>query len=183
MRTSLRAYRKGLDTSQQSKAALALIDSVAELARWDDAQDIAIYLPFDVEIDTTPLIDFARRAGKCIHLPIITEQDSLDFALWSAGDELLKNRFNIPEPSTTAPRSPPETLDIIFLPLVAWDKRGSRLGMGAGFYDRALAGVTGPLRVGLAHTCQQVEYIAREEWDVALNFVATDTGLHNCAAV
>ena len=52
--------------------------------------------------------------------------------------------------------------------------------MGKGFYDRTLAGVGGPLLVGLAHECQQVEAVPRDPWDIELDFIATDVALYRC---
>ena len=77
-----------------------------------------------------------------------------------------------------SPRSQ-SALDIVFLPVVGWDRRGGRLGMGGGYYDRTLANISGPLLVGLAHDGQQVDDIPRESWDVALDYVATDTDLYS----
>lgn len=180
MRRVLREHRRNLSPAQQCQAALALLETVADIPNWNAAKRIAIYLPFDGEIDTAPLIDFARSAGKLVHLPIVNEDKSLKFAQWRSGEKLVSNRFNILEPATTAACSAAELIEFIFLPLVAWDRHGNRLGMGGGYYDRALAEIRQPLRVGLAHTCQQVELIAREEWDVTLDYVATDTALHAC---
>ena len=69
---------------------------------------------------------------------------------------------------------------MIFLPVVGWDSHGGRLGMGGGYYDRALAGIVGPVLVGLAYGSQQVEQIPRESWDIVLDYVATDAGLIRC---
>jgi 5-formyltetrahydrofolate cyclo-ligase len=63
---------------------------------------------------------------------------------------------------------------------VGWDGHGGRLGMGGGFYDRTLSGISGPLLVGLAHENQQVDEIPLENWDIALDYVATDVGLYAC---
>ena len=94
----------------------------------------------------------------------------------------MENRYGIPEPPADVPRSNPGELDIIFLPLVAWDRRGSRLGMGGGIYDRTLEGVRGPLLVGLAHSLQELDHIPAEPWDIRLHFIASDKALHRCHA-
>jgi 5-formyltetrahydrofolate cyclo-ligase len=66
------------------------------------------------------------------------------------------------------------------MPLVGWDRQGGRLGMGGGFYDRALAGIKGPLLVGLAHAVQEVPQVPIDDWDVPLDFVVTESALHQC---
>ena len=130
--------------------------------------------------DTGPLQQLATRQGKQLFLPVIADDNSLSFHAWQADEPLRDNRYNIPEPPAQALRCPTNDLDIIFMPLVAWDQCGGRLGMGGGFYDRTLAGADGPVLVGLAHECQQVGQVPRDSWDVCLAFIATDTALHPC---
>jgi 5-formyltetrahydrofolate cyclo-ligase len=61
---------------------------------------------------------------------------------------------------------------------VGWDLYGGRLGMGGGFYDRTLSGISGPLLVGLAHDSQRVEEVPQESWDIRLDYIATDAALY-----
>jgi 5-formyltetrahydrofolate cyclo-ligase len=180
LRSTLRHRRQALNADQQGLAAGAVSGHVAELPRWATAQRIAIYLAGDGEIDTTPLCQLARAQHKQLFLPVIEADNSLGFAEWLPDSELCTNRFGIPEPPARARRCPAADLDIVFLPLVGWDLQGGRLGMGGGFYDRTLAGIVGPLLVGLAHANQQVDCIAQEEWDISMNFIASDAFLHCC---
>jgi 5-formyltetrahydrofolate cyclo-ligase len=139
-----------------------------------------LYLAADGEIGTAGLEKLARNQGKALYLPVIHEDDSLGFALWEPDSELFPNRYGIPEPPSTATVCKPANLDLIFLPLVGWDRPGGRLGMGGGFYDRSLEKVTGPTLVGLAHSCQEIAQVPQEEWDVRLDYVATETALLQC---
>jgi 5-formyltetrahydrofolate cyclo-ligase len=178
LRKSLRQRRGALSTTEQRAAAQSLVDPVIQLPPWSSAKCIAIYRANDGEIDTGPLETIARSLGKQIYLPTITEDDSLEFACWDTDDTLTKNRYHIPEPPASAARCSPSQLDIVFLPLVGWDLFGVRLGMGGGYYDRALANAAGPLLVGLAHECQRVEEVPRQSWDIVLDFIATDVALY-----
>ncbi len=178
LRTTLRQRRKTLSACAQHTAAHALLLAIDNLPAWTKAQRIAVYLAADGEIDTGPLTTKARGLGKQLFLPIINDDLSLSFALWHADDSLSNNRYNIPEPSAATPRCAVAELDIIFLPLVGWDLHGGRLGMGGGFYDRTLAGTSGPLLVGLAHDNQQVEEVPQDGWDIRLDFIATDTAVY-----
>jgi len=180
LRSTLRRRRQALSADQQGLAAQAVSDRIAELPDWRNAQRIALYLAADGEIDTAPLSELGRAQHKQLFLPVIEANNSLHFAEWRPDSVLSTNRFGIPEPPAQARRCPAQDLDIVFLPLVGWDLQGGRLGMGGGFYDRTLAGITGPLLVGLAHAIQQVECIPREEWDISLNFIASDAALHFC---
>lgn len=180
MRKTLRLRRKRLSRSAQLTAAEAVTNRVTELPGWPAFRRIALYLANDGEVDTKPLSTGCRAAGKQLFLPVIDAGKMLHFAEWADGDKLLANRFGIPEPPPAATRCDARELDVVVLPLVAWDRRGGRLGMGGGFYDRTLAGVEGPLLVGLAHSLQEVPAVPRDDWDVSLDFVVTDTALHQC---
>jgi 5-formyltetrahydrofolate cyclo-ligase len=177
LRRDLRQRRNNLSTSTQHAAAQALINAIVELPNWPTAQRIALYLPADGEIDTGPLETLARSQRKQIFLPVIADDNCLSFASWNVDASLVPTRYDIPEPPTGAKRCPVSDLDIVFLPVVGWDRRGGRLGMGGGFYDRTLANITGPLLVGLAHAGQQVENLSQDSWDIALDYIATDAGL------
>jgi len=180
LRSDLRQRRQALSPAQQHLAAEGLTVSIAALPGWPGSQRIALYLPADGEIGTGPLAELARSQDKRLYLPVIEEDQHLSFAAWQTGASLLSNRYGIPEPPTGAELCPVAGLDIIFMPVVGWDLAGGRLGMGGGFYDRTLSGVAGPLLVGLAHDFQQVDSIPQEDWDISLNFIATETALHCC---
>jgi 5-formyltetrahydrofolate cyclo-ligase len=180
LRATLRQRRQALGPQQQRTAAQSLITSITKLPAWDKAERVALYMAADGEISTGPLQQLATRQGKQLLLPVIADDNSLSFHAWEADEPLRDNRYNIPEPPAQALRCPINDLDIIFMPLVAWDQCGGRLGMGGGFYDRTLAGADGPVLVGLAHECQQVGQVPRDSWDICLAFIATDTALHQC---
>lgn len=200
MRRRLREQRRSIDPAQQSRAAASLPEQVQRLPQWSEARRIALYLCTDGEIDPAPLASLARNQGKTVFLPAIaspinaspdntlsdntppnnTPQDHMAFAHWREGDTLVENHFAILEPPDDAPRCNPAEIDIVFLPLVAWDRRGGRLGMGGGFYDRALATTRDVLFVGLAHGLQEVSEVPVEPTDVRLHYVATGSALIKC---
>jgi 5-formyltetrahydrofolate cyclo-ligase len=180
LREELRRQRRALSPQEQSAAASSVATLITQIPRWPTARRIALYLASDGEVDTTPLSAACRAAGKQLFLPVIGEQNLMTFAEWTAGCELVANRYGIPEPTRAAQRCETSALDIIAMPLVAWDRTGGRLGMGGGFYDRALAGISGPLLVGVAHSVQELRQVPRDEWDVPLDFVVTNEVLHRC---
>ncbi len=180
LRKKLRLRRQALSPSTQLAAAEAVTRYITQLPGWSTARHIALYLANDGEIDTTPLTTMCRNTGKQLFLPVIDKQNLLGFAEWADGSKLISNRYGIPEPSSDVPRFAASRMDIIMLPLVAWDRQGRRLGMGGGFYDRALAGAEGALLVGLAHALQEVPQTPHDDWDIPLDFVVTDSALHCC---
>lgn len=180
LRNTLRQRRKRLGEERQSAAARALCHHVEMLPAWPGALAIALYLAADGEIATDFINSRARALGKKVFLPVIGSDNTMEFAEWSGSCALETNRYGIPEPPPDAMRCPAAELDIIFVPLVGWDRSGGRLGMGGGFYDRTLAGLHGPVLAGLGHAGQEVPEVPCEEWDVPLHFVVTDTGLVRC---
>lgn len=145
-----------------------------------NAKSIAFYIANDGELDPTLLLQRALALGKACYLPVLGKgTPSLSFARYRAGDKLLRNRFNIPEPLPYKEKLAGFQLDMVCVPLVGFDSRGNRLGMGGGFYDRTFAERLRyrkgrPLLLGLAHQCQQVTALPAQPWDVPLDAIATE---------
>lgn len=186
LRQQLRQQRRELSRELQLQESTAAAALVPQLDNWPKARRIAVYTANDGELETGPLAALCREADKMLFLPVISDNNLLAFAHWADEDQLEPNRYGIPEPSSDAPRCSARELDIIFLPLVGWDKAGGRLGMGGGYYDRTLAGLdkdaagNGPLLVGLGHALQEVARIPRDDWDVTMDYVVTSKSLHDC---
>jgi 5-formyltetrahydrofolate cyclo-ligase len=180
LREQLRKRRLQLSAEQRHAAALAATNNAERLLEWQSSRHVAVYLHTNGELETGLLQRSCRAQGKFLYLPVIRQDQSLEFALWAEAAELRPNRYGIDEPGPSAPRVGAEDLDIVFVPLLGWDRAGNRLGMGGGFYDRTLAGVKGPLRVGLAYDCQRLEGILPEPWDVPMDYVVTELTVNDC---
>jgi len=144
---------------------------------------IACYLANDGEMDLAPLIERLWRRGKQIYLPAL-HGAALWFLPFTPHTRLAHNRFGIPEPDLNAPhRTALRALDLVLMPLVAFDSNGNRLGMGGGFYDRTFAYLrtspawARPRLIGTAYAFQRVPALAVQPWDVPLGGVATERGL------
>jgi 5-formyltetrahydrofolate cyclo-ligase len=180
LRKQMRQQRQALAPPAQLSAASAASHRISQLPGWSEATRIALYIANDGEMDASSLEALCREDGKQLFLPVIEENSELVFGAWPSDITLVANRFGIPEPGADVERCSASAMDVVVLPLVAWDLRGGRLGMGGGFYDRTFAGVNGPLLVGLAHSLQQVSFVPQDPWDISMNFVVTDTALHCC---
>ena len=185
LRRELRRRRRALTPGQRRLASQRLCRRLRRLPEVQRARRVALYLPNDGEIDPTPLIGWLRRRGARVHLPVLKplSRNRLWFVHYHAGTPMVRNRFGIREPETRhgahrARRLPAWALDLILLPLVGFDARGQRMGMGGGFYDRTLAFTRRPgprpRLIGLAHDCQQVSELPVEPWDVPLDAIASD---------
>jgi 5-formyltetrahydrofolate cyclo-ligase len=149
---------------------------------------IAFYVPHKGEADPSALIDRARILHCEVFLPVITDVrlSRMRFAPFRESDALVANRYGIGEPTGSRTRTVPvRTLDLVFLPLIAVDSYGWRIGSGAGYYDRCLAHLRGhrrwrrPKLIGLAYEFQRIEYVAPQPWDVPLDAVLTEQSLYN----
>jgi len=179
LRTEIRRRRMALTVSDQLQAATALVQQVLQQPVLMAKQHFALYLSNDGEINTAPLIAALRAAGKTLYLPVLHPFAAgyLLFQQYQPATPLHANRFGIAEPELNcADIKPVAELDVIFTPLVAFDSRGQRLGMGGGFYDRTLAQLAANHNasiIGLAHSCQQVAQVPVEPWDQPLHAIIT----------
>ena len=174
LRQQIRKTRANLTALQQQQAEDSITQQALALIEERNAQHIALYLSFYGEISTDKLIKILWAQGKQVYLPVLHpfNPNHLLFLRYLPDTPMLKNKFGIWEPKLNVQNVLPlDELDILFTPLVAFDKQGNRLGMGGGFYDRTLQPwQKSPfIPVGLAHQCQQVEQLPTEAWDVPLH--------------
>jgi len=179
LRQRARAARFALSAEERATAGDKICAEVQALSVFARAQRIAAYFAVASEVSVAALMAHAWQRSRSIYLPRLGLDHSMHFAIWS-GDpaEIVLNAFGIGEPDHTAQDIDTSRLDVILLPLVAFDRRGFRLGSGAGYYDRALAPrlqhAAPPCLIGIAHSCQEVPTIPQAAWDVPLDLIATE---------
>ena len=186
LRKNIRQQRRNLSFQQQNINAQQLSQLVCHNKLFLNAKRIACYLAEDGEIDPTHIIEKAWQYKKQVFLPVLPPTGkSLFFAPFEVNTPLKPNRFGILEPDIHPEKwIRARQLNLILLPLVAFDTHGNRLGMGGGFYDRSLAFTShrkqwhSPHLMGLAHELQKVEELPCESWDVPLNMIATEKKLY-----
>ena len=187
IRNQIRQQRSELTHAQRLNAAGLLTTRLVASSLFKNSQRIAFYLPNDGEMDITPLITLAWAYNKQCYLPVLGLRNSrkMWFAPYQPDTLLINNRFGIPEPqhNKSARLFKAQSLDLILMPLVAFDSQGHRLGMGGGYYDRTLQFLLHrqqwikPRLIGTAFAFQQVPQLDNEPWDVPLDGIATDNGL------
>lgn len=183
IRHSILAQRKQLASDFVSIASQLITRKVISSAVFKKSQHVACYLSNDNEVSTHEIISKAILDEKHIYIPVFTANKTIAFYLLDKKTVLIKNKYGIEEPdiSNQLPVLP-ETLDLILLPLVAFDAEGNRLGRGAGAYDRYLQFTKTlpvgqrPYLMGLAYDFQKVDKIIAESWDVPLDAVITEEG-------
>ncbi len=150
---------------------ISIIESLSKILSKHNV--IAAYSPILGEADPAQAVALARSAGKTIALPRTDQATkTLHFHRHDAADPLETGAYGIGQPLAAAPGITP---DLLLVPLIAFDRRGNRMGQGGGYYDRALAALPGATSIGIAWDWQEVAEIPTETWDRRLDFVATPT--------
>jgi 5-formyltetrahydrofolate cyclo-ligase len=183
LRQRNRKLRAQLSEDELELAATAVCKRICALAEFKTAQHIAAYFAVNGEIGLAPVIDRALSQGKQIYLPNL-DQKTLRFSPYDHAQKMRINRYKLPEPDVADDEMlNPSDLDLVLVPLVVFDAARNRIGMGGGFYDRSFAfrkasDSHSPLLIGIAHELQKVDQLVPEEWDVALDMVATDQAIY-----
>ena len=182
LRQQLKSARLSLSEGQRSRLDLHICAHLQRaLASCADAA-IAAYHACRGEPDIAPALSVLHAAGHRVHLPVLHEA-ALKFRRWSPDARMTPNRYGIPEPLQGSACAAAE-LDWVLLPLVAFSHSGGRLGMGGGYYDRTFSfclerpAEQRPRLIGIAYQLQQVDSLPLERWDVPLDGVLTEIGMH-----
>ncbi len=180
LRSAARSARRGVAPHVRADAQVSIIGRLLgldEIVRSDPSRRprrIGLYHPTDGEADLRAAATTLRALGWTVLLPVIRDDTTMAFARWSEGQPLIPNRHGIAEPDDTDELSDAGSLDVVVVPCVAVDPAGHRLGFGAGYYDRALAGADRTLRVGIAFEVQVMAHLEPAPWDVPLDVVVTE---------
>lgn len=204
LRRQYRTTRRALTSAERKKSSLAIATQLRHSHEYQQAEHIGVYSATSHELSLDPLIQFAREDQKSLYLPVIDHSNTenrMIFSIWQSSDKLIKNKHGIFQPNVTFQTIHAPRLDLVLLPLLAFDHQGQRLGMGGGYYDRffshsttntahdkaknnltktseenpgEIPGVSMPARIGIAHSSQQCDFLPGEEWDILLNAVITE---------
>lgn len=184
LRKQARAARAGLAPEYRRYAVRQALRKALRSGLFLKGKRWGFYLPMGEEFDALPLLNQALHMGKDCFLPITAHRvaEPLRFARLDGRHELTRNRYGIIEPHTRRLVNA-RWLDVMIMPLVAFDSKGRRLGMGGGYYDATLAYLRArkhwrrPVLVGVAYACQELKEVPAEAWDVRLDMILTENGL------
>jgi len=180
LRRRLVARRKALSHSARESADAEIGRNAELLCRQTRGQRIAAFVAHGGEADLMPVAARLHQTGHQIFLPVVRGRN-MHFRRWQPRGEMAPNRYGIPEP-VDGEDLEAGALELVFVPLVGFAPDGARLGMGAGFYDRAFEFQSErigrlPRLVGVAYALQEVEALPTDDWDVPLDGVITEEGL------
>lgn len=179
LRQNLKMVRKNLSSNYQREASEQICKKIKQLPSYRYAKHIALYHAIDGEIDLSNIWGSAPLQGKSCYFPALNQHQTLVFLPATPATPFHKNRYNIPEPAVDFSQAMDiNNIDIMFIPLVAFDRYGGRLGMGAGYYDRSLSTHKPKLRLGIAYDFQQQTKILQQPWDITLQGIITPTQIY-----
>ena len=181
LRTRIKEKRGQLSSDNVCRLGEAIFRNILDSNILNDKKRIAIYYSVNNEVTTEQIIKHLWAENKELFLPII-KFNQLMFGSYKSGDNLNNNKFGIPEPVTrTEDLIAADILDLVIVPLVAFDSNCNRLGMGGGYYDRALAfkqtssETRSPLLIGLAYELQKVNALEINSWDIPMDGIISET--------
>jgi 5-formyltetrahydrofolate cyclo-ligase len=174
-RKDLVKARSELSSEVRAAEAQALADTAASAVGWLGAT-VCAYVPVGTEPGSVALLDALRAAGRRVLLPIVTGREPLDWGVYFGAEHLVAGPYGLREPSGL--RLGPQAVvhaDAVLVPALAVDRRGVRLGRGAGHYDQSIGGVTAP-RIAVVRAEEFVDRLPAEPHDVLMTAVLTPTG-------
>ena len=182
IRKSIRQQRRSLSGLEQKHHQQVVLKHILTTGLLRRHKRIAIYLDSDGELATDQIISQLLHMKKQVYLPVLFPfaKNKLLFFPYTKKTRLIKNRFDIEQPRFFRRRITTASLNLIFMPLVAFDEQGNRIGMGGGFYDRTLSHCKTqhksklPILIGLAHELQKVNNIEKRSWDIPLDGLITE---------
>jgi 5-formyltetrahydrofolate cyclo-ligase len=183
LRKALIRNRKALGAAARKRASRRIASHVNALRQFKSGARVAVYLSFGSEVESAPVMRFARLRGIALYVPLVVDLRHRRM-LFAPFDGRIKPGTQRTVGHRRGARNiPARWFNLILIPMVGVDDRGHRLGMGAGFYDRALAfrrrrdRWMGPRLVGLAFDCQRVDSVHPQPWDARLDALISESGL------
>lgn len=190
LRQSLRQQRAAVTSAERRRAGQQLRRLALHHRLLAHGRRVAFYLPAKGEIDLLPLIEQARMMGVEIYLPVVPTrgQRKLFFTCLGNAEQWNLNRYGIAEYGRrNTPRLRANAMQQLFVPLLGFDRRGYRIGMGGGYYDASLAFLNlrrvwkQPRLIGVAFARQEVARVPAEAWDIPLDAILTEQTLWRVA--
>ena len=190
LRRQLRRLRTGLPQSQRLAAERQIHRYLRQLRVFRPGVRVAVYLSMRGEASLAASLGDAATSRAQLYAPRILNhrRHTMTFVPFDPRAATRRNGYGIAEPPAPLSRARRTVeLDVVLVPLLGFDRRGVRLGMGAGYYDRALRRRIDPTRafrrprlIGIAYACQELPSIAPAPWDVPLDLVVTEREIVRC---
>lgn len=175
LRDRLLRERRAIEPADHTARSGSVVSRVAALPQFAQAAHVAAYLPLLGEVDVLPVLSQAASQGKRVYLPRLLDGGRLEFAAYDAA-MVVRGPRGVMQPAPELPGVGVAEIDFMLVPGLGFDRAKYRLGLGAGYYDKTLAGqARRPYCVGVGFDFQLVETIPADPWDIPLDAVALET--------
>jgi 5-formyltetrahydrofolate cyclo-ligase len=143
-----------------------------------DGETVMVFTSKEKEVNTKPLIMTLLEQGNPVVVPIIVKEDvSLRLSYLRDFSKLVPSTFGVPEPIGSEIPAAAKDIGTIILPMLGFDRKGGRIGYGAGYYDRFLSKTSNLRKIGVAFACQEVDYLPVDEHDIRMDYIITENGI------
>lgn len=175
IRRSLHAALRETAPGARSLWSASMRTHLLSSAAWTNSATIMLFAALRFEPDLVPLVE--TGTGKRLLFPVL-EDDRITAREVQSAEQLLTSPNGIREPAPgRCPAVPPEEINLVIVPGLAFGADGSRLGRGKGHYDRFLAALPGSaIRCGACFACQLMETLPAESHDVPMHAILTENG-------
>jgi 5-formyltetrahydrofolate cyclo-ligase len=178
LRLKAHAARAALPQGIRTEAALAVAELFFNHIELASGAVVAAYWRIRDELDCQPILVRLMDSFQPVVLPVVLgPEEALELRVWEQGAALYPAGFGTLAPAELSPQAEP---DVVLMPLLGFDRMGTRLGYGGGYYDRTLVRLRKkPRLIGLAFAAQELDSIPREAHDIPLDVVVTETGVRH----
>jgi 5-formyltetrahydrofolate cyclo-ligase len=184
LRRALLGRRNTLSEHEWLVSSRAIQARAVQMPAYCLSRSVALYSPTRNEVGTEEILINALNGGRRVFYPRISGGGAGQLVRVASGEELRAGRYGILEPTGVEVLTERDHGLVVFVPGIAFDAAGNRLGRGAGWYDRILARLDDKaIVVALAYDFQVVEEVPTESWDRKVHYVVTETKLIDCSAV
>lgn len=179
LRNMLRERRWSLTRSERIDLSRRVCRHLKGVISEDET--VMVYCAKEPEVETEWVIDMLLNVRVPVIVPIIQSKDrSLRLSYLKSRDHLIPSTFQVPEPVGAEIPADPGDITTAIIPMLGFDKKGGRVGYGAGYYDRFLCKSTHIRMVGVAYSCQEIPDIPVQEHDISMDLIVTEDGVLDC---
>lgn len=179
LRKQLKAKRSALTKEQQQSSSALICEHILASEYYRKAKTILGYLAFGKELNLDAVLVKAIQDRKQVYVPFIVSETEFQAVRLFSLEDLVLDRYGIRTLNMPEEIIDPSSLDLVLVPAVAFAKDGSRLGMGAGYYDRFLLRCEQAEKLGIAYESLLQEQLPSDEYDIPIERLVTESGIIN----
>lgn len=179
IRSKMLKFRDNLNPEEQTLKNKKIAEKLESLQIFKKASHVLFYYSVKGEVDTLELIE-RNIDSKQLYLPVIQGKSHFQAIPIKKPLELKRGFEGIPEPILSPTGINDEKIELVITPGVAFDKKGNRIGMGKGYYDRYFQSGLKSIKIGLAYEEQILDSVPKDPYDEPVDLVVTDQNIYQC---